>query len=117
MSHKYSCKGCNYSTNNKALYEQHKNTKKHNKLSEEKEPNKTCLECNKTFSTTSNFYKHKNKYHKTINKQINQPVEEDTSNLLLENIKLKEKLALCEEELKNAQKKIIELYDKLVNKN
>lgn len=115
MSHKYSCKGCNYSTNNKALYEQHKNTKKHNKLSEEKEPNKTCLECNKTFSTTSNYYKHRNKYHTTQTKQITHPIEDN--NLLLENTILKQKLTEVEEELKNAQKKIIELYDKLVNKN
>lgn len=116
MSWKYSCQGCNYFTNNKTLYEQHKNTKKHLKLSdtENKDLNKTCVECKKTFSTPSNYYKHKNKYHKLITKQETNIVPD--TDLYEENIMLKAKLAKCEEELANAQKKIISLYESLVIK-
>lgn len=118
MSKKYSCEGCNYTTTNKSLYEQHKNTKKHLKLSDtDKDSNKICVECNKTFSTPSNYYKHKKKYHTTTTKQIIvTPNQTDLSDIINENNELKIKLAKYEEELANAQKKIIELYERLVTK-
>lgn len=114
---KYSCKGCQYSTDNKTLYEQHKNTKKHLKLSETDDTNKTCVECDKTFSTPSNYYKHRNKYHQVINTQKAIIINDDKINdLIAENKILKDRLLKYEEDLNNAQKKIIQLYESMVIK-
>lgn len=121
MRQEYYCKECDYSTKIKTLYEQHKTTKKHLKLSDTDKDlnlNKTCIECNKEFSTPSNYYKHRNKYHKTITKQVTPTVTHQVNiqEILAENVLLKTKLANCEEELLNAQKKIIQLYESLVAK-
>lgn len=62
---KYNCQTCNYTTINKAHYDAHLNTKKHLRLMENNKPDKTCIECDKTFSTMSNYYKHMKKYHST----------------------------------------------------
>ena len=88
-SYKYSCKRCNFNTNNKSNYERHILTAKHiNYLKSNKciETKFNCMHCKRMFKSRSGLWKHQNicskkSSEKSENSEVIMKVLEENSDL------------------------------------
>jgi len=112
----YFCEKCNYSCSNKANYNKHLSTNKHN--NDDKNKNYICGVCNKEFILYNSFFKHKKTCHVLENKNelINELREPDikkpevTVELVLDLIKQNKELqSILIEQSKEHSKQIMEL--------
>jgi len=68
----YHCEKCKYTTNKTNDYTKHLTTKKHNAEKNDNDEKNKCPNCSKTYSSSSNLWKHKQKCNTSKQSSLSQ---------------------------------------------